>query len=582
MDEDSRVAATSGGSQYQSPQPTGGLQAPIIQGALQAPLQAQQQTPLQSPRPSPQRSFSPGQVSAEAQLVEALTRESQNIDANNAKRAAPTSPDDEDHGTPNRSQSMDYGNDSLLTPGGHMDHKRRKRVFSNRTKTGCLTCRRRKKKCDEAHPECNNCIRGGFVCEGYNSRTNWQKPAPKQPVALQSKEPPFDVDSPEASPFTAHQQMPLTPLTTSIPIQNGEASGYRIAHPHAPRVETQAASGARSLALNDDRDASGHLPMSPESGSASAWNKPGWPATNSTASFGPDPVSSTSRVGPLQELGRPDHDASTPQSAVSHRTMLHPSHDNSPHTPRSAQASAQLALQHQELLRGSTSKTEKEKMLAGEHYFPLSRELVDERERCKAACWQFNNSTNPSFGASREERGRLFHKILHPPGSPSAINPKIRLGENVIVEAPFTCEYGYNITIASEVLIGANCTILDPCSVDIGARCILGPSVSIYTATLPIDPRRRKGSQGPSIGRGITIEEDCWIGGNVTILPGLRIGRSSTVGAGSVVTRVQLSQSINLNTIMADTYKQDVPRFTVVAGNPARVIRGIYSNDQTA
>lgn len=68
----------------------------------------------------------------------------------------------------------------------------------------------------------------------------------------------------------------------------------------------------------------------------------------------------------------------------------------------------------------------------------------------------------------------------------------------------------------------------------------------------------RRGTEGPELGKSIVIEEDCWLGGNVVILPGVRIGRGSTVGAGSVVTK-------------------DVPPFVVVAGNPARILRKIES-----
>ncbi|KAJ4143654.1 hypothetical protein NW765_000802 [Fusarium oxysporum] len=60
------------------------------------------------------------------------------------------------------------------------------------------------------------------------------------------------------------------------------------------------------------------------------------------------------------------------------------------------------------------------------------------------------------------------------------------------------------------------------------------------------------------MGKPITIEQDCWIGGGAIILPGRTIGKGSTVGAGSIVTK-------------------DVPPFTIVAGNPARVLRGIAS-----
>lgn len=58
------------------------------------------------------------------------------------------------------------------------------------------------------------------------------------------------------------------------------------------------------------------------------------------------------------------------------------------------------------------------------------------------------------------------------------------------------------------------------------------------------------------MGGEITIEDDCWIGGSSILLPGVQIGRGSTVGAGSVVTK-------------------DVPPFSVVVGNPARFLRRV-------
>jgi acetyltransferase-like isoleucine patch superfamily enzyme len=200
------------------------------------------------------------------------------------------------------------------------------------------------------------------------------------------------------------------------------------------------------------------------------------------------------------------------------------------------------------LLHNSTGRqrTQKEEMLAGRHYFPFDKELVLERERCNGACWRFNSSTNPNNGVSPEERARLFRDILQPrehvisPTQASPVTPIGRVGDNVVVEAPFNCDYGYNISIGQDVAIGKNCTILDTCEVKIGDRCNIGPNVNIYTATLPVDPKRRLGSRGPNLGRKITIDPDCWIGGGVTILPGRTIGKGSTVGAGSIVTRVSL------------------------------------------
>ncbi len=228
-------------------------------------------------------------------------------------------------------------------------------------------------------------------------------------------------------------------------------------------------------------------------------------------------------------------------AAGTHRPLAH--HNDGPQTPHSTPSQvAQMALQHGASLRATRppGKSEKEKMISAELYHPFDPQLVGERELCKAACWRFNNSTNPTLGISREEREHLFRKILSPQNFSSAASPSPigSVGDRVVVEAPFTCDYGYNIRIGDDVCIGANCTIMDTCSITVGPRCIIGPNVNIFGATLHIDPRRRNGSQGPALGKGITIEEDCWIGGGAIILPGIRIGKSSTVGAGSVVTRV--------------------------------------------
>lgn len=92
--------------------------------------------------------------------------------------------------------------------------------------------------------------------------------------------------------------------------------------------------------------------------------------------------------------------------------------------------------------------------------------------------------------------------------------------------------------------------------ITIGARTLIGPGCSFYSATHPLDPFLRNGTQGPELGKPINVGEDCWFGGSCIILPGVTIGRGVTVGAGSVVTK-------------------DVSDFCVVAGNPARVVKTI-------
>lgn len=129
------------------------------------------------------------------------------------------------------------------------------------------------------------------------------------------------------------------------------------------------------------------------------------------------------------------------------------------------------------------------------------------------------------------------------------------LGSEPWVEAPFHADYGTNVRLGEGVFINFNCTIIDTCLVSIGSRTLLAPNVSLYSGTHPLDPDLRNGTNGPESGKPITIEEDVWIGGNVTICPGVTVGRGSTVGAGSVVTKVSCTTShiLSLRKTCADT-----------------------------
>jgi acetyltransferase-like isoleucine patch superfamily enzyme len=425
------------------------------------------------------------------------------------------------------------------------------------------------------------------VCNGYPTRGPWPKTVEKPaPIPLQSK------DGYEVSPSQYTQPGPYASQATP-PSRREPLPGYR---GQQLRVDPQHTS--RSLGMEDDRPSASSLPSgtigSPEHRmSAISYSQTvpfPTPVSANPPSAYPDRLSQNDyrRVPPLHDPSRQEHDTGTPQSAQStlpHINILHPTHSNSPHphTPQSTnlQNTAQLSLSQVASAGPGRQRTQKEEMLSGKQYFPFDRELVLERERCNAACWRFNSSTNPNNGVSQEERARQFRDILQPkelinisPTLASPISPSGYVGNNVVVEAPFTCDYGYNIHIGQDVAIGKNCTILDTCDVKIGDRCIIGPNVQIYTATLPIDPKRRLGSKGPNMGKPIVIEEDCWIGGGVIILPGRTIKRGSTVGAGSIVTRVRVYAFVFRDSKL--TYNQDVPPFTVVCGNPARVTRGLY------
>ncbi|KAG5979499.1 hypothetical protein E4U55_005105 [Claviceps digitariae] len=508
----------------------------------------------------------------------------------------------------------------------HHDSKKRKRNFSNRTKTGCFTCRRRKKKCDEQKPECSNCIRGGFLCQGYPPQrgAGWPKPDTKAPaVPLESKDPSY-------VPPGAYG-MPQHGAYGPQPVKREPLPHYRGQH-----LRIDPPQGRPLVVMNDDDrpTASATSTLTSAASATSPDNKLSAIPYNPSNVF-PTPISANTQAPPfgdrmgkdyqrvpaLHDLGRGNEpETPHPGSHLPQINLLHPNRPGSPATPHTAaphppapsssvQAAAQLALTHSHAHAHSHShvpsqsqshtpshsqahshtqpqpqvqplpqpqahpqaqsqypqrRTQKDEMLSGRHFYPFDKELCLERERCAAACWRFNNLTSPpTIGVSPDERHRLFLEILQPrdsvrvPASEASTVTKVgRVGRHVAVETPFTCDYGYNIVIGHHVLVGRNCTINDASEVKIGDNCVIGPNVSIFTTSLPIDPKSRQGGQGPQVGRAITIEQDCWIAGGAIILPGCTIGKGSTVGAGSVVTR-------------------DVPPFTVVSGNPARVMHGV-------
>jgi maltose O-acetyltransferase len=180
-------------------------------------------------------------------------------------------------------------------------------------------------------------------------------------------------------------------------------------------------------------------------------------------------------------------------------------------------------------------RTEKEKMLAGDLYSPIDKELINEREEAAKLLHRFNVK-EVSFNA---ESKLILRKLM--PNS----------AEDLIIVKPFYCDYGYNIHCGKRVFINMNCVILDVCKVMIGDHVLIGPGVHIYAATHPVDAsvRRKK-----MLGMQVTIGNDCWIGGGAIICPGVTIGEGAVIGAGAVVTR-------------------DIPPFSVAVGNPARVIK---------
>lgn len=177
--------------------------------------------------------------------------------------------------------------------------------------------------------------------------------------------------------------------------------------------------------------------------------------------------------------------------------------------------------------------TEKDKMLAGELYCAGDPELRKERMRARDFLRRFNITEYRDMKVYRE----ILTQLL-----PNCEN-------DIAIEPPFYCDYGYNIRAGHHVYFNFDCVILDVCPVKIGANTLFGPGVHIYAATHPADILLRR--KVIELGKPISIGEDCWIGGHATILPGVTIGNRCIVGAGAVVTK-------------------DVPDDTAVVGNPAK------------
>ncbi|GME34946.1 hypothetical protein GTA08_BOTSDO00635 [Neofusicoccum parvum] len=197
------------------------------------------------------------------------------------------------------------------------------------------------------------------------------------------------------------------------------------------------------------------------------------------------------------------------------------------------------------------------KMARGELYHAFTPELTAARTRCQYACKRYTNAGE----VPRRRLVELWRDIIGdttplPAPAPTPEEDEALFEDDPWVEGPIHFDYGTNVRLGKNVYLNFNCVILDTCLVTIGSRTLVGPNVSIYSGTHPLDPLVRNGTRGPELGGEVHVGEDCWLGGNVIILPGVTIGRGSTVGAGSVVTK-------------------SVPPFHVVAGNPARILRKI-------
>jgi len=188
--------------------------------------------------------------------------------------------------------------------------------------------------------------------------------------------------------------------------------------------------------------------------------------------------------------------------------------------------------------------TEQEKAEAGLLYNPnMTDEMKAFRFTVQDKICEYNKLKPSQVQERRDFLATIFGKI----------------GKKCNILPPFKCDYGFRIEVGENFFANYNFIVLDGNYVRIGDNVWIAPNVGIYAAGHPLDVEDRIG--GEEYAFPVTIGDNVWIGGGVTIVGGVTIGKNAVVAAGSVVIR-------------------DVPPGTLVAGNPARVIRRLGPADK--
>lgn len=187
------------------------------------------------------------------------------------------------------------------------------------------------------------------------------------------------------------------------------------------------------------------------------------------------------------------------------------------------------------------SMSEVEKLDAG-LYYDVNDPEVDARKLHAVKGCQKLEAVDPLDREGKEKAIReLFGKV----------------GKNPNILSGFHCDNGKNIEVGDEFLANYNVVILDVAKVKMGNNVWIGPNTLLATVNHPMTPGGRRKHLG--IAKPITVGNDVWMGGNVTVLPGVTIGNNVVIAAGAVVTR-------------------DVPDNSLVAGVPAKKIRELEND----
>lgn len=178
-----------------------------------------------------------------------------------------------------------------------------------------------------------------------------------------------------------------------------------------------------------------------------------------------------------------------------------------------------------------------------ELYFPDDQKLWKEQQEALVLLEKFNQTSVTQPEQQMELLKKMFSEI----------------GENCFIQPPFYANFGgKNVHFGTGIYANFNLTLVDDTDIFVGNHVMFGPNVTIDTATHPVSPDLRK--RGAQYNKKVYIEENVWLGAGVIVLPGVRIGKNSVIGAGSVVTK-------------------DIPDNVVAFGTPCMVKRKINDSD---
>lgn len=189
------------------------------------------------------------------------------------------------------------------------------------------------------------------------------------------------------------------------------------------------------------------------------------------------------------------------------------------------------------------NKSEFDKMIAGQWYNAMDYSMLKLRQENNKKTEAYSRITINSLSY----KDRMAKAIVK------------EFGENANIIPPFTCDYGCNVKVGDNTVINHNGVFLDTNEINIGKHALIGPKSGLYGAIHPFDVEAR--NEGIEKAKTINIGDGAWLGGKVTVVPGVSIGKHSVIGAGSVVTK-------------------DIPDDVVAVGNPCRVIRKITEDDK--